>query len=191
VKEEYQLVAILLIGAALNVHQTPANTSRMPPEQTAFSMEQEIVPVARPTNLSQAALRALAKDSAVSSCLGVENSSRDLPPASWFVASEIHLARADMTDLIVLPVEPPSGMKPAPNACFLGPYTTKWWILRKVAEGYEVILTVDAHDIQVIRTKSNGYRDIEAGISSMQETTVRLYRFDRNCYKLYSERQLG
>ena len=179
-REEYQLVAILLIGTVLNVHpQVREGASRLRPEQTEFSMEQELVPVTRPTNLSDAALQALGRDSAVSSCLGVEKSSRDLPPASWFIASEIHLARADETDLIVLPVSRPAAeMKPAPNACFFGPYTTKWWILRKVNEGYQVILTVDAHDIGLKQTRSNGYRDIEAGISTMQGTTVTVYKFD-------------
>ena len=184
-REEYQLVAILLIGTVLNVHpQVREGTSRLRPEQTEFSMEQELVPVTRPTNLSDAALQALGRDSAVSSCLGVEKSSRDLPPASWFIASEIHLARADETDLIVLPASRPAAeMKPAPNACFFGPYTTKWWILRKVNEGYQVILTVDAHDIGLKQTRSNGYRDIEAGISTMQGTTVTVYKFDGHHYE--------
>ena len=79
-------------------------------------------------------------------------------------------------------------MKPAPNACFVGPYTTKWWILRKVAEDYEVILSVDAHDIEVTKTKSRGYRDIEAGITSMQGTTTTRYRFDGKHYQRFREK---
>jgi hypothetical protein len=189
VRGKYQLVAILLIWASF-FQQDREKKSRMAPEQTVFSVELEVVPVARPTNLSEAAIHALAKDSAVSSCLGEENSSRHLPPNSWFLASEIHLARADMTDLVVMPGEVPAAEAgPAPNACFLGPYTSKWWILRKVAEGYEVVLTVDAHDIEVTRTKRNGYRDIEAGITSMQGTTVTTYRFDGHRYRRDSEKQ--
>lgn len=183
------MVAILLAGTALNFPQVREGKSHVRPEQTEFSMETEIVPVARPTDLPQAALQALSSDSAVSSCLGGQGSPHEMPPASWFVASEIHLARADEFDLIVLPA-PLSGaeMKPAPNACFVGPYTTKWWILRKVAEDYEVILSVDAHDIEVTKTKSRGYRDIEAGITSMQGTTTTRYRFDGKHYQRFREK---
>ncbi len=74
-------------------------------------------------------------------------------------------------------------MKPAPNACFIGPYTSKWWVLRKTRDGYKIALSVDAHDLEVRKTTRNGYRDILASISTLQGTTATLYRFDGKKYK--------
>lgn len=132
-KEKERLVPLLLIGVFFTCSQARQDAKKQHHEQTEFSMEREILPIEKPVTLSEDALRALRKDPAVSSCLESENLPNDRLPVSWFVASEIHLTRPNQPDLIVLPAElkAPAPMQPAPNACFLGPYTCKWWVLRK------------------------------------------------------------
>jgi hypothetical protein len=189
-RDKHQFVVLLAVGMLLSFPRAQKGESNDHHEQREFSMEQQVVPIAKPIVLPDTAFRALEKDPAVSSCLGNENPSRGGAPVSWFVASEIHLAGGDKPDLIVLPAEMKASapMQPVPNACFLGPYTSKWWVLRRTPDGYDVVLCVDAHDVQVRQTRSNGYLDIEAAIASLQGTTTTLYKFDGKQYKRYTEK---
>ena len=130
IKKWLLLLLLLLFAVALGAQErrgAPEN------EQRNFSMEQEIVPIRVPAILPEGALLALASDRSVSSCLHKQNSSPTHPPATWFVASEIHLYAPDEIDLIVLPaiLKAQRSMSPAPNACFIGPYTSRFWVLRE------------------------------------------------------------
>ena len=180
------LLCVVLVGFAQVRQANPKENH----EQHDFSIEQEIVPIERPVGLPESALQALQEDSAVISCLADQNVKNDRVPSSWFVASEVHLAGPDEIDLIVLPapLKASGPMHPAPNACFMGPYTGKFWVLRQAQKGYEIVLRDDAHDLGVRRTKWKGYRDIDTSLRTLNGTTIRLFRFDGKQYKLHSEK---
>ena len=175
------LLALTLSGTATQTSQSQGARSR---EQSSFSMETEMVPIEKPVSLPEGALRVLEKDAGVASCMQNETVSPGQLPSSWFVGSQIHLDGPDETDLIVLPgpLEAPQPMHPAPNACFFGAYTAKFWVLRLTGEGYKLVLKVDAHGLGVLKTKRNGYRDIETTVSSLNGSTTTLFRFNGQRY---------
>ena len=178
------LILTLMFGVATGAGQ---DQKSLRVEQRDFSMEQEII--AKPVDLPENALRSLTNDEDVSSCLADRNLPPTQPPRMWFAGSEIHLAGPDESDLIVLPaflkaLEP---MHPPPNSCFIGAYTSRFWVLRTSGKDYELVLAVDAHDLRVLRTKWRGYAEIETSISTLHGRTTRIYRFDGKSYKLYKE----
>jgi hypothetical protein len=188
-KQRALLAQFVVLGLLAYPALTRQKGREQPRQQTGFSMEQEIVPIQKPLSLPERALQALKKDPAVSSCASDEKSPNDGALASWFVASEIDLGRHGEADIIVLPAQlnAPAPMRPAPNACFYGPYTCKFWVLRRTAAGYDIILRVDAHDLEVLSTRRNGYRDIETSISNMRGRATTLYSFDGRKYVKYKE----
>jgi hypothetical protein len=180
------LVILCLISTSLDA--TPKGTHRQN-EQRSFSVEQELVPIEKPSHLPKEALRVLAKEAGVASCLENENLSIDQLPSSWFVASVIHLDGPNEIDFVILPnlgSEPQH--HPGPAACFLGANTGQFWIIRKTRTGYELALTFFAHGLGILDSRSNGLRDIEAGTDSVHGQTTTLFKFNGEQYKLYSEK---
>lgn len=181
------LLALSLCGVA---GQSQQGDKTRQPEQLDFSMETEIVPIEKPVTLPEGALRLLEKEADVSSCMKDANLSPSQLPTSWFVGSKIHLDGPDEMDLIVLPsdLEATQPKHPAPNACFFGPYTAKFWVLRMTRNGYELALTVHTHSLGVLKTGWKGHRDIETTVSTLNGTTTTLFRFDGKQYKLHNEK---
>jgi len=180
------LVILCLISISLDA--TPKGKHRQS-EQSDFSVEQELVPVEKPSHLSQEALQVLAKEAGVASCLKNEGLSSDQLPSSWFVASQIHLDGPNEVDFVVLPnLASEPQRHPGPAACFLGASTGQFWIIRKTCTGYELALTLFAHGLGILDSRSNGLRDIEAGTVSVHAETTTLFKFTGKQYKLYSEK---
>ncbi len=135
-------------------------------EQSHFNIEQAYAaePIERPMAVPERARRVLAESAIVSSCLEGEDIARGHVPSSWFIASEIHLDGRDEVDLVVLPNlnAPKSQAGPGPAACFLGASTGWFWIVRQTPEGYQLVLTVGTHNLEISTTRTNGLRDIVA-----------------------------
>jgi hypothetical protein len=181
---------IVIATIALAVFTHPLlNAGAQGDEQIGFSFEKVIVPIRKPVALPDSALRALERDSAVVSCLAEQGLPQTPVPGSWFVASEVHLSKSDQVDYVVLPahLEAEDPKRPAPNACFYYPYTGQFWIIRSAEKQYEVILSIATHDLSVLQTRRNGYRNIETGISSLQGRSSGLYKFDGHRYKLWTK----
>lgn len=158
-------------------------------EQSSFSVEQDIVPIEKPSHLPQEALQVLAEEAGVASCLENEGLSSDKLPSSWFIVSEIHLDGPNEVDLAVLPnlaSEPQH--HPGPAACFLGANTGQFWIIRKTPSGYRLVLSLFTHGLTVLGSRSNLLRDIEAVTISLHGATTSLFKFNGKQYKLYSEK---
>jgi len=181
------LAAALLAGVLIEPSQGRQKREGTQEQQSDFSMELEIAPIRKPLKLPTSALLPLSKDASVSSCTADENLPNGRALLSWFVASEIDLGKSGQPDLIVLPAEmsAPAPTGPASNACFFGPYTTTFWVLRKTGGSYDVILRVNAHDLEVRWTRHNGLRDIEASVSNMRGSGTTIYRFNGQKYVKY------
>jgi hypothetical protein len=145
-------------------------------EQRSFSVEQDLLPVRKPVKLSEPALLALETDAAVLSCMKDQSPPDKQPEQAWFQASQIHLNSPNETDLIVST----AGSK---SPCFMAPYAARFWVLQKRGEGYQLVLATDAHDLSVLGTKTNHYRDIETSVSNLHGTATTLSRFDGHRYK--------
>ena len=180
-------VLITALVQSVGTGQTARRASSQ--EQSRFNCEQGFAgePIQRPISLPEGALRVLAYDDGVSSCLENENMTRDQLPASWFVASEIHLDGPDEVDLVVLP-NLDTGLAQnlrRPAGCFLGANTAEFWIVRKTSQQYELVLHAGGHDLEVSKIRTNGLRDAmtitpqEAG----RKVTTVIYTFDGKRYK--------
>lgn len=180
------LVILCLISTSLDA--TPKGTHRQN-EQRSFSVEQELVPIEKPSHLPKEALRVLAKEAGVASCLENEGVSSDQLPSPWFIASEIHLDGPNEVDLVVLPnLASEPQRHPGPAACFLGANTGQFWIIRKTAAGYKLVLSLFTHGLTILDSRSKQLRDIEAVTVSVHGETRSLFKFNGEQYKLYSEK---
>jgi hypothetical protein len=167
------LLAFMVALAATLAHAQHANKpgSR---EQLVFSTEQQLLPVERPVSIPEGALQALRDNEYVRTCLSKGQTPEEIP-ASWFVGSEIHLDGPDEIDLIVLPN----------NGCLLGANIGPFWVFRKTPQAYELVLDVHVHDLRVLGTRSNGYRDIRTWSATAVTRTTVLFRFDGHKYQPY------
>lgn len=158
-------------------------------EQSGFSVEQELVPIEKPSHLPQEALQVLAKEVGVASCLENEGVSSDQLPSSWFIVSEIHLDGPNEVDLVVLPnLASKPQQHPGPAVCFLGANTGQFWIIRKTPSGYQLVLSLFTDALTVLDSRSKRLRDIEAVTVSVHGETTSLFKFNGEQYKLYSEK---
>jgi hypothetical protein len=179
------LVGVVLIWPrALLTQHTPVETPR---EQFGFNYEFEIDPIQRPVKPSAAALQTLSKDKLVASCLRIAGLRPEELPGNWFVASEIHLTHLDELDLIVLPggrlPDTPAG-EISRNACLVGANTGGFWVLRKTPIGFELVLSEMAHNLEILKTRSHGFRDIRLYTISLRSTTIQDFKFDGKQYRL-------
>jgi len=186
-KDKVATLAIL-IAALLATAPALGRSDESRKEQSHFSCEQEYVnePVRQPVTLSAEALEALAEDQNVDACLKEAGKSAD-QAFSWFVASEIHLGGEDEIDYVVLPSLLLNGEQPggAPNnACFRGANAALFWALRRTKQGYTLAFSGSGHDLDILRHRTNGLRDIRTSTAiqagGMISETV--YRFDGRRY---------
>jgi hypothetical protein len=187
-----QIIATLCLSVSLGIGLS-ARSSPKPAiqEQRRFSVEQEIVPIERPVSLAGEALSVLAREAGVASCLDSNNLTPDKLPASWFVASQVHLADPNEIDFVVLPnLEGDSQTSLGSAGCFLGASTGQFWILRKTPQGFRLALTVFTHSLTILSTRWNGLRDIEAVTVSVSTSTTILYRFDGDHYRAFKEHRI-
>jgi hypothetical protein len=181
-KAKRSTLFILAVGLSVNP-AVAQNLHKIPPrqEQSQFSAEQEDVgiPIRRPVSLPDAALQVLRNDKRVALCLERENLPSGIP-VRWFIASEIHLDGPDEIDLVVQPRMLRDA--PAENRCLFGANIAPFWVLRKTAQAYTVVLEIDAHDLSVLNTRWKRYRNIEAYAMTAGDVHSILYRFDGQKY---------
>lgn len=119
----------------------------------------------RPVPLPQGALDALRK--------ALATGPNELP-AEWLRTSAIHLNGLTETDLVVI----------GRGAGHAVPF----YILRPTSHGYKVILNSGGDSLRVLRTRSNGYRDLQLEGFAAGTTTKDIYKFDGESYVKGSER---
>jgi hypothetical protein len=193
-KIEFGLAPLFLIAASLFPFRS--GSQRMPSapvgEQSSFSVELEVAPVQKPVALSPEALRVLATDKHISSCLDSQNLPAEKLPANWFIASLIHLDGPNELDLMVLPSgrlpETPKGEISA-NACLVGASTGGFWVLRQIPAGFQLVLSQMASGLSILKTRSNGLRDIQLYThASVSEHAITDFRFNGIQYRLFRTR---
>lgn len=150
-----------------------ATTSGIPQEvklpEDSFSME---FPFEHAAPLNDAAKRALANDRAIADVMKDEGLSVDTIPKNWFTAAEVRLGPPRHADLVVMG-----------TGISVGPYSTGFWVLRQSKEGYEVVLSTNAHDLALLHKRTNGLRDIETGLTTSGKTYKEVFTFDGRRYQ--------
>lgn len=158
-------------------------------EQSDFYMEQNAPDqsVRRPLTIPASVLRILRDDKSVVACLKHEKISSEQVPASWFIASEIHLSMRSEGDLIVLPnlAVKHNPDEIAPNACLLGVSTGQFWIFRNIKGEYHQVLSVASSSLDILRTRSHNLRDILIGmdVEAGHRSIKVFFEFDGRTYQ--------
>jgi hypothetical protein len=159
---------------------------QLPKEQFSFSAEDE--GVRQPASLPEDVLNILRSDKRVSICEQNEGIAPSQVPGDWFTGSEIHLDGPNETDVIVRPGTPsnwkPGAGVPSPNACLFGANTIQFWVFSETPHA-KLLLSVGAHDLTVLDTKGNSYRDVEIDVGSLRGVYTAIFRFDGQMYQSY------
>jgi hypothetical protein len=175
-RRETSVVAILSFVALLN-STGPARpeAARQIEGQTRFSLEE---PVNHPIPIPEDVLKILRREADITACeISPEERSR-IPP-SWFEASWVQLDGPREEDLVVK----------AKNACMWGPNLGPFWVFRSSRNGHCLVLSTVAVSLQVLKSSSNGLRDIRTAAIVSQEPAYSDYRFDGHTYHLVDSKR--
>lgn len=180
--------SLLIFAVVVRLALSPLSlNSQTSVEQSQFSMEGPRV--TRPTRIPDGILQILRKNEYVLSCFEFLRRENDAPnevPSSWFIGSRIHLDGPNEIDFVVQPRD--LNESPSANRCLYGARVVPFWVFRKVPKGFDLVLQVHEHDLMVLNTRSNGYRDIETWSSTAITQTTLIYKFDGNQYRLASKK---
>jgi hypothetical protein len=142
--------AILFLCASLARANAQSNPPEHHGEQTSFSVEFDFE---HPVPVNQAAKEALAASPRIVHELKQKHvQPKDLPD-EWFTASRVHLGADGESGLVVMGVD---GL--------LGANITSFWVLRRTANGYDLVLDTIAAGLEFSAEKTNGLRNIETFI---------------------------
>ena len=156
-------------------------------EQTVFAAE--ALPgealIKKPANIPDGALQIL-RDTlhrgTINCIKNVNGMTPDQIPASWFVASEIHLDGPDQADLIVQPND--SLPSPYPNRCLFGAHVVPFWVLGNTNGRYGLRLETVADGLKVLDSRTNWFRDIQTYSATIAARTTLLYKVSVYQYQL-------
>ena len=176
-------VAVLAISVEA---QEPEKNSQ--PEQTRFGADwgPGEVFMSNPVEIPLGALQVIRDNLSlppVAGCLERNGMTPEQVPASWFAASEIHLAVPEEVDLIVQPNLPkmvsheiPPDTAKAAN-CLLGANVGRFWVIRKNPSGrYSLLLATVALGLEVLDSQANFYRNIRTGASTAVTSITIVYK---------------
>jgi hypothetical protein len=186
-----QLGSLPLLAAvtACAGEQTPKKENE--PEQTVFGADPPPGEfIRKPVQVPPAALQVL-RDSlgrGTINCLKHNGVSADDVPALWFVASEIHLDGPEEIELIVQPNLPKIGTDELPHhqafGCVLGANVGPFWVLGNINGRYGLLLATYALGLEVLDSRSNFYRDIQATAATAGTLTTVLYKMSVAQYQV-------
>ncbi len=169
----YKKSLILLLALGLTTFragaQQPEQTFSHPP--TSFSAEDDKFPHAVP--IPTCVRRLLAIDPDVVHALEYEQLSPEQLPPDWFTASERHLGQSGGIYLVVMA----AGMMRGAN---INPF----WIFRHDANSCDMLLSVGAHDLEVLKSRINGLPDIKIASATAVDYFESEYKFDGKNYRI-------
>jgi hypothetical protein len=178
------MLFIVMITFSKEAVEAQTHKSASGREQSIFASEG--VKVAHPIDPPESALQVLRKDQFVRSCVG-DNESPGEIPGYWFVGSEIRLgATKDENDLVIQPRELPGS--PSENRCLWHAHSIPFWVLKRTADGYALILDDNAQVLKVLNSRSNGFRDIETSMTTTSGRTTSVFKWDGRRYSLAASR---
>jgi hypothetical protein len=163
-------LCLTLFPIALAVGSVSAQPSRHPKEeQSRFGAE---VRIRKPAEIPSDVLSILRENKRNQTCLR----DSELPTSitsSWFVGSRIDLNGNGDADLVVT----------ARNKCLLGANLVPFWVFRNTSQGHELVLRVSALGLDVLKTKTNNYRDIRTAAATAQRVHMVIFKFDGKEYR--------
>lgn len=153
--------------------EVDARRSSSLPEEAMFSVEGSIK---NPVEIPNAVLRRLAQDGQFQRCYDdIEKRTEKPSMQEWFSAAAVRLDGDARADLVVK----------AEHPCLLGANIGPFWVFRNAGRGrYSLVLDLSTLSLHVLRTKTNGLRDIRISAATAQEVLTAVYKFDGKKYRL-------
>ena len=162
----HQFALTMLVAAmttSLAASQKQSVGTKPPAEQSHFGSEEEIDrPIAAPEEVVQT-IRQIHKGTSEVQAL-------------WLQASEIHLDGSNEIDLIVVG-----------TGSLRGAHVVPFWVFRKKQTSYELVLATGGDALSVLKTRSKGFREINAygiGLAGAEITTT-TFKFDGRHYQKF------
>jgi hypothetical protein len=163
------LVAIVVAPLPVTLGQNPSRTAN---PQTLFQLEERFTD---PSPLPASVLETLQADTSNQQLF--ENcptrGSQHTIPSSWFLAAEVDLKRGDLSGLVVR----------ADNCCLWGANIGPFWVFRRTNIGYELVLDASALGLELLDTRTNGYRDIRLSSAFGGEVHSTVFKFIEGRYR--------
>jgi hypothetical protein len=166
---------LLLLAAIIITLASPAFAQRQV-EQIIFGSE---TPVQKPIALPKDVLTKLVEASGdtLKRCMEADGvGARELP--KYFAASAININSDNERDVFVQAGE---------RFCFQGAHNTHFWIFGKLGlrldPGYELLFSIQADFLEILKTSTNGYRDIRSDSHTAVELYSTIWRFDGSKYQ--------
>jgi hypothetical protein len=172
VKIVYAFLLIMLAGTA-NVHAKNGGSSQYAKEQTTFSSEEKI---SNAVKLPTSVLEQLAKfnDQQLEKCLTLRANKAD-----HFAATHVNINSDKRQDLIVQ----------AQTPCFMGAHNTSFWLFTvnadKQTQNFQLTFDTAVDSLSVLKTYSQGFRDLETRSQTLNEIYTIRWRFDSRKYQPY------
>ncbi len=148
--------------------QRPTEKFSHPP--ISFSAEDEHFPNEVP--LPDCVRLLLATDRQVIYRLNYANLSPDQLPTNWFTASELDIGWSKGRLLVVMGAD---GMR--------GANINPFWVFRRSASSCDLLLTVGAHDVELLNTKTDGLPDIRIDAATAARYSENWFNFDGQTYR--------
>lgn len=166
------LVAVLAVVTAITLWPVTTRAQRRPAgAQNLFGSE---TPVRRPVRLARDVLRQVVATER--ECLGNTGTS-DAQAARDVAGSAMDINGDGAADVIAQGV----------SGCFIGAHSTTFFVFSRsevrLSPGYDLVLTTPADYLEVKRTSTNGYRDVETGYHTAIEMYATVWKFDGQRYE--------
>lgn len=166
-----KLLLVLALAAAAHPAAGQWRRADTRRTQTLFGPE---TPIRQPVRMTRAVLKLITEtDREGEQVCGGD----DIEAERHLVGSALHINRDRLPDLVVQ----------ATGGCFMEAHATTFWVLTRYAtrtgSGHDLLLTTRADFLQVLRTSTRGYLDIESGSATAAELRVTVWRFDGSVYR--------
>jgi hypothetical protein len=161
---------VLAVSLLLGAEHRQVAQDHAPQEQSTFTAENDQMD--RPIKVPENVLQILGGDGHVANAMKTAGVGGSRPPADWFSASEIHLANQGELDIIVIGASRMRGANINP-----------FWLFRKIQGGYQLVLTTAAHELAVLDTKSDGFRDVRVYTMTADTVVTTTFKFNGRNYQ--------
>lgn len=174
-RKQIPLIAIITL---LLCSLTFGQSKRTPKAEEQISFGSE-TPIAKPVKLPKSVLAQLSEfeDSRLKQCQQSDLGLRESDISNHFAASVVNINNDGEQDLFVQ----------AQTSCFMGAHSTTFWIFAKVEQrlfpGYDLIFSVSTDGLEILKTYTNGYRDIRATGHTAIELYSTTWKFDGQKYQ--------
>lgn len=166
-------LSILLLALPLVAQSRPPKVEKSRRiEQTYFNLDSEET-FKRPVKIPEAALRSLRQEIEKKHRRCLERLDQESDIASWFSASAVDLNNDHLSDLVVK----------SKKDCLNGADNDWFWILRNTGRGYQLVLFGGALGVTLLKTRTQGFRNIETDFATASTFHSNIYKFDRQVYK--------